>query len=67
MLTDLSSPMSNTKIYLAEKIFTGNEMLHQHAIVVKDDMVTDIADVNSINKNAEIIRMSIKYLINIYY
>ena len=55
MLTDLSSPMSNTKIYLAEKIFTGNEMLHQHAIVVKDDMVTDIADVNSINKNAEII------------
>ena len=31
--------MNNTKIYLAEKIFTGYEILQHHAIVVKDDII----------------------------
>src|SRR4051812_38867226 len=51
MLTILSSLMRNTKIYLAEKIFTGNELLQQHAIVVKDDMIIDIIDANTLDKN----------------
>ena len=31
--------MNNTKTYLADKIFTGYEMLHHHAIVVKNDTI----------------------------
>jgi N-acetylglucosamine-6-phosphate deacetylase len=53
MLTILSSPMSNTKIYLAEKIFTGTELLQQHAVVVKDDVIIDIIDASAIDKNIE--------------
>ena len=41
--------MSNTKTYLAGRIFTGNEMLQQHAIVVKDDMITDIVPATDIS------------------
>src|SRR4051812_43015720 len=55
MLTDSSSQMSNIKIYSANRIFTGNEMLERHAVVVTDNVITNIVDVNTIDKNAEII------------
>jgi N-acetylglucosamine-6-phosphate deacetylase len=47
--------MSNTKIYCAEKIFTGHEMLHHHAIIVKDNVIEEIVPANKINGDAEII------------
>ena len=46
--------MSNTKTYLAERIFTGYKMLPQHAIVVKDDLVVDIIPSNQISEDSEI-------------
>lgn len=54
MLTDLQLQMNNTKIYLAEKIFTGFDMLNQHAVVVKDDVIIEITPSNKINTDAEI-------------
>lgn len=47
--------MSNTKIYCAERIFTGYEMLHHHAITVNDNTIADIIPSNKINGNTEII------------
>lgn len=47
--------MSNTKTYIANKIFTGYEMLQQHAVVVKDQVITEIIPLNKINKDTEII------------
>ncbi len=56
MQTGLSSPMSNTKIYVAEKIFTGNKMLHQYAIVVDDGIVDALIPQKEIrNNNTDII------------
>ena len=37
--------MHETKIYPAEKIFTGSEWLSQHAIVVNEGIITDILPV----------------------
>ena len=47
--------MSNTKIYLAEKIFTGNEMLQQYAVVVKNDIIDALIPQAEINTDADII------------
>ncbi len=55
MQTDLLLRMTNIKTYLAEKIFTGNEVLHQHAVVIKDDLIVDVIASNKINNETEII------------
>jgi N-acetylglucosamine-6-phosphate deacetylase len=47
--------MSNTKTYLAERIFTGNEMLQQHVIVVENNIVTDIKPVSELTSNENIV------------
>jgi len=47
--------MSNRKIYQAEKIFTGHEMLQQHAVIVEDGIIIDIISANKISSNAEVI------------
>ncbi|MEP6683180.1 MAG: N-acetylglucosamine-6-phosphate deacetylase [Parafilimonas sp.] len=47
--------MNNTKIYLAERIFTGYEMLLQYSVVVKDDVITEIIPSNKIDANAEVV------------
>lgn len=47
--------MSNTKIYSAGKIFTGNEMLQHHAIVIKDNVVTDVVNAAQIENETNII------------
>lgn len=47
--------MNNTKTYLAERIFTSNEMLQQHAVIVTDDIVIDIVPATDINAEAAII------------
>ena len=41
--------MNNIKAYKAEKIFTGYDMLHHHAIIVNNDVVTDIVTEDNIN------------------
>lgn len=46
--------MSNTKIYRAEKIFTGYEMLQHYAIVVKNDIIDEIIPSNKISLNNEV-------------
>ena len=48
--------MNDLKIYTAAKIFTGNEILQHHAIIVKDGLIADIADVKEIDKSTEIIK-----------
>jgi N-acetylglucosamine-6-phosphate deacetylase len=55
MQTDLLSPMSNTKTYLAKRIFTGNEMLEQHAVVVNNGFITGISPADKIDTDSEII------------
>jgi N-acetylglucosamine-6-phosphate deacetylase len=47
--------MTNTKIYTAERIFTGYQMLHQHAVIVTDDVVTEIIPSNKLNTDTEIV------------
>lgn len=46
--------MNEVKTYLAERIFTGIEMLHHHAIVVKDNVITDIIDAKNIKNNSTV-------------
>lgn len=46
--------MNNTKIYLAERIFTGYEMLQQHAVIIKNDVITDIIPATDINTDSPI-------------
>ena len=46
--------MSNSKIYVAERIFTGAEMLQDHAIVVEDDVIIAIVPSTNINNDFEI-------------
>jgi len=46
--------MNSIKTYLAERIFTGYEMLEQHAVVVKDDVITDIVPAADVNADAAI-------------
>ncbi len=48
----------NTITYLADRIFTGNEMLHHHAIVIKDDLIIDIIDAGKIDSESTIINYS---------
>jgi N-acetylglucosamine-6-phosphate deacetylase len=47
--------MNNIKTYLAERIFTGYEILHHQAIVVKDDVIVEIIASNQVNNDTEII------------
>ncbi len=47
--------MSNIKTYLAEKIFTGSEMLRQHAVVVENETIIDIVSSDNINKETEVV------------
>ncbi len=47
--------MNNTKTYLAKSIFTGNEILLQHAVVVENKLIVDILPSNKINSDTEII------------
>lgn len=47
--------MNNTKIYLAERIFTGYDMLHQHAVSVLDNVITGIHPVMDMPADAEVI------------
>jgi N-acetylglucosamine-6-phosphate deacetylase len=46
--------MSNTKTYLAEKIFTGYEMLQHHAIIVSGDTIAEVVPSNKLNSTTEI-------------
>ncbi len=55
MLTDLQLQMNNTKVYRAERIFTGNEMLQQHSVVVKNNVVAEIILSNKIHATAEVV------------
>lgn len=55
MQTDSSFPMNNTKTYLAENIFTGNEILQQHAVVVENNIITSIKPVNALTANENIV------------
>jgi N-acetylglucosamine-6-phosphate deacetylase len=55
MQTDLSSPMNNTKTYLAERIFSGNEILEQHAVVVNDGFIKEVLPADKIDHDSEII------------
>lgn len=52
MPTVLKLQMNNTKTFLSNRIFTGNEMLHDHAIIIKDDIIIDIVDANKITADA---------------
>jgi N-acetylglucosamine-6-phosphate deacetylase len=47
--------MNNIKIYLAEKIFTGTEMLRQQGVIVKDDTIVDIVSSTNIDSNIQIV------------
>jgi N-acetylglucosamine-6-phosphate deacetylase len=47
--------MNNTKTYLAKRIFTGYEMLHQQAVVVRDGEIVEIISSNQINNDSQII------------
>lgn len=53
MPTGLKLQMNNTKTFLSNRIFTGNKMLLDHAIIIKDDIIIDIvaADKVAINSN----------------
>ncbi len=55
MQTGSPSAMSNTKTYLAGNIFTGNEILKQHAIVVENNIITSIKPVNELISNENIV------------
>lgn len=48
MLIILSSHMSKHKIFIADKIFMGYEMLQHHAIVVENNLIADIIPVDQI-------------------
>ena len=45
----------STTTYLADKIFTGSEILHYHAIVVKNDLIIDIINADNIDTDSTII------------
>lgn len=45
--------MTDQKIYFAEKIFTGYEMLQHHAIVVKDNVIEEIIPSNKISFDSD--------------
>lgn len=46
--------MNETKTYIAEKIFTGNEVLYNYAVVVKDGIILDIIPSNKIIAGTEV-------------
>lgn len=48
--------MTNTITYTANSIFTGYEMLHNHAIVVKNNFIEDIIPITEITAGANIIQ-----------
>jgi len=47
--------MSNTKTYLAERIFTGYEMLYKHAVIVIDNVIEAIIPEVDVKGNADVI------------
>ncbi|MFT4152380.1 N-acetylglucosamine-6-phosphate deacetylase [Parafilimonas sp.] len=47
--------MSNIKIYLAERVFTGYGMLPQHAVVVVNDVIAEVIPLTAIPADAEVI------------
>ncbi len=55
MPTGLPSLMNNTRTYLADNIFTGNEILHQHAIVAEDDVIINIKPVSELTSDENIV------------
>jgi N-acetylglucosamine-6-phosphate deacetylase len=55
MQTGSSSPMNNRKTYLAERVFTGNEMLSQSAIVVENDIIINIKPVSELTPDENIV------------
>ena len=42
--------MTNSKIYKADKLFTGDDWLHDHAIVVKNGIIENIVPASSLNE-----------------
>jgi N-acetylglucosamine-6-phosphate deacetylase len=40
--------------FSADKIFTGDEWLEQHAIVIEDDHITDVLPTSSLPRDASI-------------
>jgi len=55
MPTDLSSPMSNRKAYIASTIFTGHDVLPLHAVIVGDAKIEDVIPFQNVDRNCEII------------
>lgn len=47
--------MSDTKTYLAERIFTGHQMLYNHAIAVKDNVIINLINAQNADHKSEII------------
>ncbi|MDR0793553.1 MAG: N-acetylglucosamine-6-phosphate deacetylase [Chitinophagaceae bacterium] len=45
--------MSDTKIYVASEVFTGTDLLHNYAVVVKDGVVEQVLPATTIPKNIE--------------
>ena len=41
----------SAKIYIADKVFTGNEILQHHAIVIENDIIIDIKPAAECNNN----------------
>jgi N-acetylglucosamine-6-phosphate deacetylase len=55
MPTGSSSPMSNRKAYIASRIFTGNELLQLHAVIVDDATIEDVIPFQNVDRSCEII------------
>ncbi len=47
--------MSNTKIYLAEKIYTGYDMLQQHAVAVLDNVIVGMHPLTDMPADAGVV------------
>lgn len=48
--------MGNSKTLIADRIFTGKEMLHHHAIEMEDGMITGIKPVEKIKPDENIVK-----------
>ncbi len=51
--------MSDKKIYLANRLFTGNEWLQQHAVVVERGAITDIIPATAVSSGTAAIQYAI--------
>ena len=45
--------------YTAEKIFTGNEWLHHHAVIVKDEIILEVVPADSLQKDIPVFQSHI--------